>query len=76
MLVHNAVVGYEDKMIYVVGKDATICPLLFTWVSGNCQGCVEGSTDTDCNTNVHYVEIFCTHMKCEVKPNGIWEWGL
>ena len=33
--------------------------------------CQVGSTNTIWHINVNYVETFCTHLKCEVKHNGM-----
>ena len=41
------------------------------------NGCVEcGSTNPGCNIDVHYVEIFSTHMKCEVKVQWVYGKGV
>ena len=75
----NLMIGVEGNAKHTDGGGAS------TWSQreGGKEGgsCVKwGSTNTGWHSNVHYVNVFCTHthahVKCEVKHNEIWGWGI
>ena len=59
-----------------VGSDKDASLRLLTSVGKSVVVCWVGGAPILAGTSMFIMWNFCTHMKCEVKHMGIWEWGI